>query len=44
MEVLLDTRLSDEEGEEIRKQMEEKYNWDKIAEQTIEVYHKALSA
>lgn len=30
------------ERERIRKQMEEKYDWDKIADQTIGVYRKAL--
>jgi len=55
MEVLLEKELSEEEREEIQNQIEEKYNpstmlhtygagWDKIAEQTIEVYRKALSA
>ena len=55
MEVLLEKELSKEEREEIRNQIEEKYNpstifrtygasWDKIAEQTIEVYRKALCA
>ncbi len=44
MEVLLEKELSEEERKEIRKQVEEKYNWDKIAEQTIEVYRKALGA
>lgn len=44
MEVLLEKRLSKEEREDIRKQIEEKYNWDRIAEQTIEVYRKALCA
>jgi len=42
MEVLLEKGLSEEERKEIRKQIEEKYNWDRIAEQTIEVYQKVL--
>jgi len=44
MEVLLEKELSEEEREEIRAQIEEKYNWNRIAEQTIEVYRKALGA
>ncbi len=44
MEVLLEKELSEEERQEIRKQIKEKYNWDRIAEQTIGVYRKALSA
>ncbi len=42
MEVLLEKELSEEERQEIRNQIEKKYNWDRIAEQTIEVYRKAL--
>ena len=53
MEVLLEKELSEEERKEIRNQIEEKYNpstifrtygasWEKIAEQTIEVYEKVL--
>ena len=42
MVVLLEKELSEEERQEIRRQIEEKYNWDKIAEQTIGVYRKAL--
>ena len=42
MEVLLKKDLTEIERQEIRKQIEEKYNWNKIAEQTIEVYRKAL--
>jgi glycosyltransferase involved in cell wall biosynthesis len=34
--------LSITERERIRKQMDEKYNWDNIADQTIGVYRKAL--
>ena len=43
MEVLLEKKLSEEEQQEIRKQIGEKYNWDKIAAQTIEVYRKVLA-
>ena len=43
MEVLLEKKLSEEEQREIRKQIAEKHNWDKIAGQTIEVYRKALA-
>lgn len=42
MEALLEVKLSEREKEEIRSQIKEKYNWDRIAEQTIEVYRKAL--
>jgi glycosyltransferase involved in cell wall biosynthesis len=42
MEVLLKKDLTETERQEIRKQIEEKYNWDKIAAQTIKVYEKAL--
>ena len=42
MEVLLKKDLTETERQEIRKQIEEKYNWDKIAEQTIEVYRKLI--
>jgi len=42
MEVLLEKGLPEEERKEIRKQIEEKYNWDRIAEQTIGVYEKVL--
>jgi len=44
IEILLEKELSEEEREEIRRQIEEKYNWLKIAEQTIEVYRKARRA
>ena len=54
MEVLLEKGLSEKEQQEIRTQIEKKYNpstifrtygagWDKIAKQTIEVYRKALA-
>jgi glycosyltransferase involved in cell wall biosynthesis len=42
MEVLLEKGLSEEERREIQRQIEEKYNWDRIAAQTIKVYRKAL--
>ena len=42
MEVLLEQGLSERERKEIRRQIEEKYNWDRIAEQTIGVYRKVL--
>jgi glycosyltransferase involved in cell wall biosynthesis len=42
MEVLLGKELSEEERRETRNKIAQKYNWDKIAEQTIAVYHKAL--
>ena len=42
MEVLLEKGLSEKEQQEIRTQIEEKYNWDRIAQQTIQVYRKAL--
>ena len=44
MEVLMEKELSEDERQEIRRQIEEKYNWDRIAEQTIEVYRKVLGA
>ncbi|MDY7039091.1 MAG: glycosyltransferase family 4 protein, partial [Thermodesulfobacteriota bacterium] len=42
MEILLNKELSEKERQAIRRQIEETYNWDKIAEQTIEVYKKVL--
>ena len=42
MEVLLEKKLSEKERQEIHTQIEKKYNWDKIAQQTIQVYKKAL--
>ena len=44
MEVLLDKDLTEIEKRALRLQIAEKCNWLKIAEQTIEVYKKALSA
>ena len=43
MKVLLERGLSKEERKEMRYQITEKYNWDRIAEQTIEVYRKAMA-
>jgi glycosyltransferase involved in cell wall biosynthesis len=40
--VFLRKELSHEEQQEMRNQIKEKYNWDKIADQTIEVYRKVL--
>ncbi len=42
MEVLMEKGLSEEQRQEIQNQIEEKYNWDSIAEQTIAVYRKAI--
>ena len=44
MEIFLEKELSEEEEQqqEICNQIEEKYNWDRIAQQTIQVYRKAL--
>ncbi len=44
METLLDKDLTDIEKRDLCLRIEEKYNWLKIAEQTIEVYRKALGA
>ncbi len=41
MQALLDKGMSDSEREAISNMLEEKYNWDRIAEQTIKVYGKA---
>jgi glycosyltransferase involved in cell wall biosynthesis len=41
MESLLRKGLSEEEQKKIRGVIENKYNWDRIAKQTIEVYRKA---
>jgi len=40
MKALLQKGLSAEEQKTIRGEIEKKYNWDKIAQQTIEVYRK----
>jgi len=44
METLLDKDLTEIQKRDLRLRIAEKYNWLKIAEQTIEVYRKALSA
>lgn len=44
IEILLENGLSEEEQEKIRNKLEEKYNWDSIAEQTIEVYERIINA
>ncbi|OEU63979.1 MAG: glycosyl transferase family 1 [Desulfobacterales bacterium PC51MH44] len=43
METFLHKEVSEEERNEMRTQIEEKYNWDKIAEQTIKVYKKTIN-
>lgn len=43
MEVLLDKELTEIEKRDLHLQIAEKYNWLTIAEQTIEVYKKALT-
>ena len=43
METFLHKEVSEKERNEMRSQIEEKYNWDKIAEQTIKVYEKAIN-
>jgi glycosyltransferase involved in cell wall biosynthesis len=40
MESLLKIRITEEERQTIRNQIKEKYNWEKIAEQTLKVYEK----
>jgi len=40
---LLEKGISEKEQKEIRKMIEDKYNWDKIAEKTIKVYRKAIA-
>jgi len=42
MEILLERGFSTEEREQVRNQIAQQYNWDEIAEQTIEVYEEAL--
>lgn len=44
MSLLLEREVSMAEQEQLRKQIEEKYNWDDIAARTISVYRKALKA
>jgi glycosyltransferase involved in cell wall biosynthesis len=43
MESLLKQDLTEMEKRYMRLQIAEKYNWSKIAEQTVEVYRKALN-
>ena len=43
MERLLKSELANEEKAAILRQVEEKYNWERIADQTIAVYEKVLS-
>jgi len=40
MGILLEQELTEEEQQHIRNEIEDKYNWEKIAEETIEVYRK----
>ncbi len=42
LKMLLDKDLTETEKKDIQLQIAEKYNWLKIAEQTIEVYKKAI--
>ena len=42
MEILVDKELTENEKQDMRNLIAEKYNWNKIAEQTLEVYEKAL--
>ncbi|MBA3005459.1 MAG: glycosyltransferase family 4 protein [Proteobacteria bacterium] len=42
LERLIDLELSDKEQQLLRTEIIEKYNWQKIAEQTVAVYQKAL--
>lgn len=43
IEALMENGFPEKEREELRNQVGEKYNWDRIAEQTIEVYKKVLN-
>ena len=43
MAMLLNKDLTETEKQDMRRQIAEKYNWLTIAEQTIEVYKKALT-
>lgn len=43
METFLHKKVSEKERNKMRTQIEEKYNWDKIAEQTIKVYKKTIN-
>ena len=42
MEAFLQKELTENEQQDIRDLIDEKYNWDKIADQTIGVYEKVL--
>lgn len=42
MENFLEKGISDQEKNDFQKRLEEDYNWNTIAEQTIEVYNKAI--
>ena len=44
LSLLLDKDLTAGESEKMRDQLEEKYNWDDIADRTIDVYRKVLKA
>ena len=43
MEILLNKELTEVEKRNFNFQLTEKYNWSAIAEQTIEVYKKAMN-
>lgn len=43
MNILIKKRLSKEERDDMYHQIAARYDWDKIADQTIEVYEKAIS-
>ena len=43
MAMLLNKDLTEIEKQDLRLRIAEKYNWDRIAEQTIAVYKKALT-
>jgi glycosyltransferase involved in cell wall biosynthesis len=42
MKLLLEKGLSDTEKQDMRRVIAERYDWNKIADQTIEVYKKAI--
>ena len=44
MATLLPRELANDEKQAMRRQIAEKYNWDKIAEQTTKVYEKVLNS
>jgi glycosyltransferase involved in cell wall biosynthesis len=43
IQFLLHKGLPENERQSIRRLLEEKYNWDKIADQTVEIYRKAVA-